>query len=90
MYVLYVCMCMHMCVCLYEYHCVILIPYSYFRMYHYGCLATGTGNGYIEVVQKAETIANIQKTLSGSGPKLTWDNRLLHAWLKEKNPDPQQ
>ena len=59
-------------------------------MCHYGCLATGSGNRFTEVVQKAETIANIQKILSGSGPKLTWDNRLLHTWLKEKNPDPAQ
>lgn len=61
-----------------------------FRMYHYGCLATGNNNGFIEVVQKAETIANIQKNLYGGGPKLTWDNRLLHAWLKDKNPDAAQ
>ena len=60
------------------------------RMYHYGCLATGSNNGFIEVVKKAETIANIQKNLSGGGPKLTWDNRLLHVWLKEKNPDAAQ
>ena len=64
--------------------------FNSFRMYHFGCLATGSANGFIEVVQKAETIANIQKNLSGSGPKLTWDNRLLHAWLKEKNPEPSQ
>ena len=78
-------MCVLVCISLFDSYPMLIL-----RMYHYGCLATGTGNGYIEVVQKAETIANIQKTLSGSGPKLTWDNRLLHAWLKEKNPDPQQ
>ena len=50
----------------------------------YGCVATGHKLGFIEVVRKAETIANIQKNKTAR-PKLTWDSQVLYQWLKEKN-----
>ena len=63
------------------------LPYFY-RMLPYDCLATGEKNGFIEVVQDSETIANIQK-LRKKGKGL-WDSHLLMDWLKERNSDPTQ
>ena len=55
------------------------------RLLPYGCLSTGNRVGFIEIVRRAETIANIQKNEKSSKPKL-WDSSLLYTWLKEKNP----
>ena len=56
------------------------------RLLPYGCLSTGNRVGFIEIVRKSNTIANIQKEKS-SRPKLgLWDSNVLYAWLKEKNP----
>ncbi len=55
------------------------------RLLPYGCLSTGYRVGFIEIVRKAETIANIQKEKSGR-PKLGWDSGVLYTWLKEKSP----
>ncbi len=56
------------------------------RLLPYGCMSTGNRMGFIEIVRKSETIANIQKDKS-SRPKLgLWDSTVLYAWLKEKNP----
>lgn len=55
------------------------------RLLPYGCLSTGMRLGFIEVVRKSETIANIQKERKKSKSKL-WDSAVLYAWLKEKNP----
>lgn len=55
------------------------------RLLPYGCLSTGHRVGFIEIVRKSETIANIQKERSGR-TKLGWDSGVLYTWLKEKNP----
>ena len=56
-----------------------------FRLLPYGCLSTGPRVGFIEIVRRAETIANIQKN-EKSKPRLGWDSGVLYNWLKEKNP----
>lgn len=55
------------------------------RLLPYGCLSTGHRVGFIEIVRKSETIANIQKEKSGR-TRIGWDSGVLYAWLKEKNP----
>lgn len=55
------------------------------RLLPYGCVATGHKLGFIEVVRRADTIANIQKNHKTARPKLTWDSQVLYQWLKEKN-----
>lgn len=57
----------------------------HYRLLPYGCLSTGHRVGFIEIVRKSETIANIQKEKSGRS-KLGWDSSVLYSWLKEKNP----
>lgn len=56
------------------------------RLFPYGCLSTGNRIGYIEVVRRSETIANIQKESKSRTKIGLWDSRLLYEWLKEKNP----
>lgn len=66
---------------------IIPAPLSLCRLLPYGCLSTGGRVGFIEIVRKSETIANIQKDKKeGQKSKLFWDSSLLYAWLKEKNP----
>ena len=67
------------------YLAVIFIMLLIFRLLPYGCLSTGYRVGFIEIVRKSETIANIQKDKTGRS-KLGWDSGVLYAWLKEKNP----
>ena len=55
------------------------------RLLPYGCLSTGHRIGFIEIVRKSETIANIQKDKSSRALGL-WDSNVLYSWLKEKNP----
>lgn len=69
--------------CVYD-HFIIHQLY-YFRLLPYGCLSTGHRVGFIEIVRKSETIANIQKEKSGRS-RLGWDSSVLYTWLKEKNP----
>ena len=63
------------------------------RLLPYGALSSGNRVGFIEVVRKSETIANIQKLekQKGQGKRMVlWDSQLLYAWLKKKNTaDPQ-
>lgn len=56
------------------------------RLLPYGCLSTGHRVGFIEIVRKSETIANIQKEKCGRTKRIGWDSGVLYAWLKEKNP----
>lgn len=56
------------------------------RLLPYGCLSTGHRIGFIEIVRKAETIANIQKDKSSRRALGLWDSNVLYTWLKEKNP----
>ena len=56
------------------------------RLLPYGCLSTGHRIGFIEIVRKSETIANIQKDKSSRRALGLWDSNVLYAWLKEKNP----
>ena len=62
------------------------------RMLPYGTLSTGNRVGFIEVVRKSETIANIQKLEKANAGKRIglWDSHLLYAWLKKKNVVEQQ
>ena len=67
-------------------HIVVL---CFYRLLPYGCLSTGNRVGFIEIVRKSETIANIQKDKSRTRLGL-WDSHLLYSWLKERNqPEPQ-
>jgi phosphatidylinositol-4,5-bisphosphate 3-kinase len=61
-------------------------------MLPYGALSTGNRVGFIEVVRKSETIANIQKLEKANAGKRIglWDSHLLYAWLKKKNVVEQQ
>ena len=61
-------------------------------MLPYGALSTGNRVGFIEVVRKSETIANIQKLEKANAGKRIglWDSHLLYAWLKKKNIGEQQ
>ena len=75
---------------------MILIPILSFshilRMLPYGALSTGSRVGFIEVVRKSETIANIQKLEKANAGKRIglWDSHLLYAWLEKKNVVEQQ
>ena len=57
------------------------------RLLPYGALSTGNRVGFIEVVRKSETIANIQKFEKATASKRIglWDSTLLYTWLKKKN-----
>ena len=57
-------------------------------MLPYGALSTGNRVGFIEVVRKSETIANIQKLEkqnTGQRIGILWDSSILYSWLKKKN-----
>ena len=62
------------------------------RLLPYGALSTGNKVGFIEVVRKSETIANIQKMEKANSTKRIglWDSSLLYYWLKKKNAVEQQ
>lgn len=62
------------------------------RLLPYGALSTGNRVGFIEVVRKSETIANIQKMEKANSTKRIglWDSSLLYHWLKKKNAVEQQ
>lgn len=62
------------------------ILFLFLRLLPYGCLSTGHRVGFIEIVRKSETIANIQKEKCGRTKRIGWDSGVLYAWLKEKNP----
>jgi len=49
----------------------------------YGCVSCGDMNGFIEVVQKSETIANITTEYGGSSA--VFKKEPLEAWLRQKN-----
>ena len=73
--------------------CLLFNPLSPLcRMLPYGALSTGNRVGFIEVVRKSETIANIQKLEKANAGKRIglWDSHLLYAWLKKKNVVEQQ
>lgn len=55
-------------------------------MLSYTCLATGKNVGVIEVVNRAETITNIQRS-GGKMATIQIDNTQLHRWIKERNQD---
>lgn len=59
------------------------------RMSPYGCLSTGRRAGLIEVVQNAETIANIQKRNAGATLQSAFKRESLYLWLKTHNPTPE-
>ncbi len=67
------------------YKALMIISCDVSRLLPYGCLSTGHRVGFIEIVRKSETIANIQKEKSGRS-RLGWDSSVLYTWLKEKNP----
>jgi hypothetical protein len=49
----------------------------------YGCVSCGDMNGFIEVVQNSDTIANITNDYGGS--KAVFSEKPLSVWLKDKN-----
>ncbi len=49
----------------------------------YGCVSCGDMNGFIEVVQKSETIANITTEYGGSSA--VFKKEPLEAWLRQRN-----
>ncbi|XP_043925972.1 phosphatidylinositol 4,5-bisphosphate 3-kinase catalytic subunit beta isoform isoform X2 [Protopterus annectens] len=55
------------------------------RMLPYGCLASGDRTGFIEVVTAAETIANIQLTISSVAATAAFNKDALLNWLREHN-----
>jgi len=52
------------------------------KMMPYGCLATGSNSGLIEVVSPANTIANIQKTRKGK--MSAFRHQTLFEWIEQK------
>jgi phosphatidylinositol-4,5-bisphosphate 3-kinase len=54
----------------------------------YGCIATGDEIGMIEVVQNADTTANINKAAGGTKAVLKEDT--LTKWIKQNNPTEEQ
>ncbi|XP_074594657.1 phosphatidylinositol 4,5-bisphosphate 3-kinase catalytic subunit alpha isoform-like [Brevipalpus obovatus] len=56
------------------------------RMLPYTCLATGKQVGMIEVVPRAKTVMNIQRT-GGRMAAFQVDSTQLHKWIKDCNPD---
>lgn len=59
-----------------------------FRMNPYGCVSTDHRLGMIEVVLKAETIANIQKKKGMFSATSAFKKGSLLAWLKDHNATP--
>ena len=55
------------------------------HMLPYGCVATGSGVGMIEVVLNAETVSNIQ--LSYGGSTAAFKDQPIYEWLRQQNPD---
>jgi phosphatidylinositol-4,5-bisphosphate 3-kinase len=58
------------------------------HMLPYGCVATGEGQGMIEVVLKSDTLANI--TRREGGAKAAFSPEPLMAWLRKFNRTPAQ
>ena len=56
-----------------------------FSLSAYGCLSTGHDEGLIEIVTKANTIANIQKEYPGVVVKKAFNKLCLYEWLVDKN-----
>ncbi|RWS28858.1 Phosphatidylinositol-4:5-bisphosphate 3-kinase catalytic subunit alpha-like isoform [Leptotrombidium deliense] len=56
------------------------------KMLPYTCLSTGKHVGMIEVVMKAKTVMNIQRT-GGRMAAFQVDCTQLHKWIKDKNKD---
>ncbi|XP_032818129.1 phosphatidylinositol 4,5-bisphosphate 3-kinase catalytic subunit delta isoform [Petromyzon marinus] len=56
------------------------------RIVPYGCLSTGDKTGLIEMVRRAETIANIQLDKSNIAATAAFNKDALLNWLKAKNP----
>ncbi|CAD5123060.1 DgyrCDS11440 [Dimorphilus gyrociliatus] len=54
------------------------------RMNAYGCLSTGRDNGWIEVVQNAKTVTQIQKN-KGILDAAQVKHNALHNWIRKKN-----
>ncbi|RWS15774.1 Phosphatidylinositol-4:5-bisphosphate 3-kinase catalytic subunit alpha-like isoform [Dinothrombium tinctorium] len=54
------------------------------KMLPYTCLSTGKQVGMIEVVMRAKTVMNIQRT-GGRMAAFQVDSTQLHKWIKEKN-----
>ena len=83
------CVTIHIYTCTCDIHCH-LSPLP--RMLPYGALSTGNKVGFIEVVRKSETIANIQKLEKPNAGKRIglWDSHLLYSWLRKKNVVDQQ
>ena len=65
---------------------IICILFLVVRISPYECLSTGRDIGMLEVVQNANTIANIQKTYS-SGFQSAFNKESLYRWLAEKNKE---
>lgn len=61
-----------------------------FRMNPYGCVSTDSRLGMIEVVLKAETIANIQKKKGMFSATCAFKKGSLLAWLKDYNSTPEK
>lgn len=59
------------------------------RMNAYGCLSTGRDNGWIEVVQNAKTVTQIQKNKSILDAAQIKHNA-LHYWLRKTNQDEEE
>lgn len=55
------------------------------RMSPYGCLATGTGIGMIEIVLNSETVSSIQ--MANGGTRAAFKDQPLEEWLRKQNPD---
>ena len=53
-------------------------------MIPYGCLATGSCVGMIEVVRNSSTIMKIQKKQTKMAA-IQLDSKQLHKWIKDKN-----
>ena len=58
--------------------------FPFFRMTPYAVLPTGEKIGVIEVVTKANTLANIQKS-EGGVVRGAFNKEVLYDWLKKKN-----
>ena len=73
--------CMKAC---YTYLAIHLFMTVSFRMTPYAVLPTGEKIGVIEVVTKATTLANIQKT-EGGAVRGAFKEEVLLGWLRKKN-----
>eukprot|EP00697_Spironema_sp_BW2_P006825 gnl/Spiro4/20975_TR10223_c0_g1_i1.p1 gnl/Spiro4/20975_TR10223_c0_g1~~gnl/Spiro4/20975_TR10223_c0_g1_i1.p1 ORF type:complete len:585 (-),score=5.77 gnl/Spiro4/20975_TR10223_c0_g1_i1:8-1564(-) len=56
------------------------------QMNPYGCISTGDGVGFIEVVLNSETTAKISKQSGGATAAFKEDP--LDIWMRKNNPDP--